>query len=228
MVTTDEKWWHGSRSSTLLFSFIVAAGVIAVGFLVLYMGSRPMVEKLKNYQLAASSSAGSSTKITSSAAAGTPAAALSPVALPSRLLIPSIGVDANIQQVGLTTSGHMGIPSNFTDVAWYKLGPRPGEAGSAALSGHLDNVRDANAVFARLSELKTGDDISVVDQDGQSIKFRVTDSAVYDENNAPLTRIFATGGTVARLALITCDGVWNQNKRDYSKRLVVYAERVLD
>ncbi|MBI2475995.1 MAG: class F sortase, partial [Candidatus Taylorbacteria bacterium] len=60
------------------------------------------------------------------------------------------------------------------------------------------------------------------------IKFRVTDAAIYDETNAPVDKIFDRTDSAAHLNLITCDGAWNQKTRDYSKRLVVYAERVLD
>jgi len=50
--------------------------------------------------------------------------------LPLQLVIPSIGVSTTVQLVGLADddTGTMGVPDNFTDVGWYKYGPRPGIA----------------------------------------------------------------------------------------------------
>src|SRR3989344_5825214 len=72
---------------------------------------------------------------------------------PSRLLIPSIGVDAHIQSVGLSWRGNgdMGVPTNFTDVAWYNQGPLPGMPGSAVIDGHMDGKNVAQAVFYNLN-----------------------------------------------------------------------------
>lgn len=199
-----KKWWHDSKSSTALFSFILACFAITIGFGALYAGSHYL------------------TKPTASAPA------LAVADFPSRLLIPKISLDAIIQTVGTTTSGRMGIPDNFTDVAWYKFGPKPGERGSANISGHLDTATDANAVFVHLDELKAGDEIHVIDIAGHKMRFKVTDVEVYDEANAPLEKIFDMTGTTARLNLITCDGIWDQGTKNYDKRLVVYSERVLD
>src|SRR4051812_9478797 len=62
------------------------------------------------------------------------------VGKPARLLIPSIGVNAAVESVGLskTGSGDIGIPSNFVDVAWYNRSPRPGDSGISIIDGHLD------------------------------------------------------------------------------------------
>ncbi len=154
------------------------------------------------------------------------ASKLSPVESPSHLVIPSISVNAVIQEAGIASSGRMGVPTNFSDVAWYKLGPKPGEIGSAVIDGHLDTARDANAVFVNLGELKIGDEIAVIDKTGKKIRFRVTEKEIYDDESAPLAKIFDQNGNTARLNLITCDGVWNQNEKSYDKRLVVYSERI--
>ena len=55
---------------------------------------------------------------------------------PVRLRIPSINVDAPVEYVGLTPDGAMDVPKERANVAWFNLGPRPGENNSAVIAGH--------------------------------------------------------------------------------------------
>ena len=54
---------------------------------------------------------------------------------PVRLEIPKLGLDVHVQQAGIIAGNRMAAPTNFTDVAWYKYGPAPGELGSAVIAG---------------------------------------------------------------------------------------------
>lgn len=141
---------------------------------------------------------------------------------PVRLLIPSLGVNANVQDVGIAASGNMAVPSNFTDVAWYRYGPVPGEVGSAVMDGHVDNGLSLAGVFKHLSDIKVGDDIYVKNQNGQTLHFKVSDIELYPYKSVPTDQIFNPKDT-ARLNLITCDGTWVQGQRTYDHRLVVYS-----
>jgi len=157
-------------------------------------------------------------------------AASSTVTLPSRparLIIPAINVDAPIESVGLFWSGNgeMGIPSNFTDVAWYNGGPRPGMPGSAVIDGHLDGRYVKEAVFYNLDKLKPGDLVEVVDQKGITWQFKVSRLTDYDYN-ATTTDIFSGDASAARLNLITCAGDWIKGQGLYSQRIVVFTELV--
>ena len=146
---------------------------------------------------------------------------------PARLVIPAIGVDANVQSVGLywRGDGTLGIPTNFTDVAWYNGGPKPGEPGSAVIDGHFDGRNVKEAVFYNLGSLKTGDLVEVVDTTGKTFDFKVVDVKTYDYN-APTTDIFSTDTSSARLNLITCAGDWDKSQETYNKRVVVFTELV--
>src|SRR3989344_1777855 len=86
-------------------------------------------------------------------------------AMPARLIVKAIGVDADVQSVGLSWKGdgNMGIPTNFTDVAWYNQGPRPGMPGIAVIDGHVDGKDVQKAVFYDLDKLKPGDAVEVVE-----------------------------------------------------------------
>ena len=146
---------------------------------------------------------------------------------PLRLRIPAIGVDAAVQSVGLSWkgTGDMGIPTNFTDVAWYNGGPAPGAPGSAVINGHLDGKEVPQAVFYNLGKLKPGDLGEGEDKKGRGGQFRVTATKLYDYD-APTADIFAGDASKTRLNLITCTGDWLTAEKLYSKRIVVFTEMV--
>src|SRR6202521_1216126 len=55
---------------------------------------------------------------------------------PSRLRIPSIGVDATVVGVGLLSDGSMDVPDNLWISAWLSSGARPGQTGTSVIAGH--------------------------------------------------------------------------------------------
>lgn len=143
---------------------------------------------------------------------------------PALLLIPKISVRAHVQYVGITSKGMMAVPSNFTDVAWYKDGVIPGSVGTAVIDGHLDDGLGLPAVFWSLSKLSSGDEIDIITKDKKTLRFAVSEINLYDNNDpqAPSEIFSQSDKTVIRL--ITCDGTWSQDQKTYSKRLVVSAE----
>jgi len=147
--------------------------------------------------------------------------------VPTRLLIPSLGVDAPIEGVGQDDDDFMASPSTVAKVAWYNLGALPGEPGNAVMAGHLDDAKGRPAVFWDLDELEADDEIIVRLSDEREIRFAVLSVEAYDADAAPLARIF--GVDFERdLNLITCDGEWDAQSKLYEKRLVVYARRIHD
>lgn len=145
--------------------------------------------------------------------------------LPLRILIPKIRVNALINQVGLVADGSMGVPKLPRDTAWYKLGPKPGEAGSAVISGHVNWLYGAKGSFEYLKVLKPGDKIIVQNDKGESISFIVRTSRTLDRE-ANATDVFYSYDGKSHLNLITCAGVWDKSAKAYSKRLVVFADKV--
>ena len=103
---------------------------------------------------------------------------------PVRLKIPSINVDANIQQVGVSDNGEMDVPSNTVDVGWFKLGPRPSEKGSAVLAGHFNGENGTAGVFANLHKLKKDDMLYIEDDKGTLTAFVVRESRTYEPGYA--------------------------------------------
>jgi len=153
---------------------------------------------------------------------GAAAAAQPASGVPLRLRIPSLNINAHVQRVGIARSGNMGVPNNFTDVAWYKYGPAPGQAGKAVIDGHVDNALSLPGVFKHLGTIAPGADI-YIDTATTTVHFEVVAVESYDVSQVPTTHIFDTTGPPG-LALITCDGVWIQGQHQYDKRLVVYAK----
>jgi LPXTG-site transpeptidase (sortase) family protein len=150
----------------------------------------------------------------------------SPVtAPPVRLLIPAIGVDAPVTVKGLRPDAVMDVPDGPEDVAWYNFTARPGMAGNAVLSGHLDYHNYGAAVFWRLKELSEGDMVEVRLADGSVLRYRVSLKLSYDARMAPVSEI--VGPTSKEVVtLITCGGTFDSGSRNYSNRLVVRAERI--
>ena len=148
-----------------------------------------------------------------------------PIAGPSRLVIPTIDVDAAVEPVGLTPDGAMGVPAGAYTVGWYHFGSPPGAVGNAVINGHVDLASVGPAVFWRLRELRPGDTVVVVTEDGEERRFRVTEVVSYPNASVPLERVFGPAAS-PRLNLITCDGTFIASRRDYDQRLVVYSEAI--
>jgi LPXTG-site transpeptidase (sortase) family protein len=147
------------------------------------------------------------------------------IGVPVRLTIASIAVHAPIEQVALTKAGAMGIPKEPMNAAWFSLGPRPGEPGSAVIDGHLNWYQGATGVFRDLRKLKAGDTIVVTDDAGTEISFVVRELRAFAAG-ADSTDVFRSTDDGAHLNLITCDGTWDSHAKQYSKRLVVFTDRV--
>jgi LPXTG-site transpeptidase (sortase) family protein len=140
-----------------------------------------------------------------------------------RLKIPEINIDAAIEDAGLTPQGTMGVPAGPANAAWFDLGPRPGENGSAVIAGHEGWKNGIPAVFDNLFQLKKGDKVYIEDAKGTSSTFVVREVRTYDQNG-DASAVFGSGDGKAHLNLITCEGIWNAAQKSYSDRLVVFTD----
>ncbi len=145
-----------------------------------------------------------------------------PVADPGRPIgveIPVIAVDEELHGVGLNPDGSMEMPA-FGDAAWYSPGPRPGAAGPAVLVAHVRGPAGAD-VFARLDELKPGDEVTVHRTDGAST-FVVDGSEQVPKEDLPHDRIWIETDASA-LRLITCAGEYDPKIGGFPDNTIVYA-----
>lgn len=142
---------------------------------------------------------------------------------PIRLAIPTLSIDAPVEFVGLTLRGTMGAPSVYAHAGWYGYGTTPGHLGSAVIDGHVDDGFGSAGVFARLRDVRIGDDVYVTTREKERLHFVVTGIETYPYDGAPTELIFSRTDK-ARLNLITCEGRWNREGNTYAERLVVFTE----
>ena len=142
---------------------------------------------------------------------------------PMRLEIPKIEVDAAIEYVGRTSDGAMEVTESLDNVAWFKLGQRPGEIGSAVIAGHYGWKNGKASVFNNLSKLRKGDELSIEDDRGAMISFIVRKSRSY-EPEADASEVFSSSDGKPHLNLITCKG-WDEDSKSFFERLVVFADK---
>ncbi len=142
---------------------------------------------------------------------------------PAYLTIPTLGVQAKVEHVGVDSAGNMAIPNDPNNAAWFQPGTVPGNVGNAVVDGHLDWYGIPQGIFYYLSNLKSGDRLYVRDNNGIDRAFVVTQQLVCIYNKCPLQDTFGVTN-LTRLNLITCAGVFNTSSQNYNKRLIVYSQ----
>ncbi len=141
--------------------------------------------------------------------------------LPVRLKIPEINVDSAVEYVGLDSDGAMDTPKSQDNVAWYELGQRPGENGSAVIAGHYGGKASA---FDNLYKLRKGDKLYIEDDKGVTVSFVVRENRRYDPE-ADASNVFNSNDGKSHLNLVTCEGDWDKDSKSYDKRLVVFTDK---
>lgn len=158
------------------------------------------------------------------APAGASSAAPLPPSVPDRVRIPDVSVDAPLDTVGLDARGVMQEPdfAKPQDAAWYKEGPTPGEAGAAAVVGHMDTPQTPEAVFYRLKKLKKDQKIEIHRTDGTTAVFAVDAVDTFKKDAFPTDKVYGDTHGKAELRLITCGGDLTAD-RHWDANVVVFA-----
>ncbi len=163
--------------------------------------------------------------VPSGAPGGTKAPAGLAHSVPVGLRIPAIGVSVPLSLLGLNADGTVQVPANYADAGWFRLGPSPGEVGSAVILGHVDSTRGP-AVFFRLDQLRAGDLVEVDLADGVLATFVVVAVAMYPKDSFPAAQVYGSHGFSA-LQLVTCGGVFDRTAHSYRSNVVVYTSLVI-
>ena len=188
--------------------------------------------------LAGCSTADGATASGADTAAATPVASPSPVPapdftavrevartpVPTRVRIPSLGVDAPVGPVGKATDGTVEVPTRWEDVGWYDEGVRPGEAGPAVLLGHVDS-KAGPAVFVRLPQVAVGAEVQVVAEGGSVSRFRVDRVQSYPKTRFPTDAVYLPA-LRPELRLVTCGGDFDRSTGHYVDNVVAFASLV--
>lgn len=118
----------------------------------------------------------------------------------------------------------MQVPTDFQQPGWFRLGPAPGQLGSAVILGHVDSFRGP-AVFFRLGDLRPGDSVSVSRSDGTIARFLVVSVATYPKTRFPTREVYGPHG-YSGLQLVTCGGGFDPATGHYLSNVVVYTRLV--
>ncbi|MBA9001779.1 sortase domain-containing protein [Thermomonospora cellulosilytica] len=120
-----------------------------------------------------------------------PAARAMPSSRPVRLEIPRLGVRTGLLTLGRGADGSPRTPpvSRPDRAGWYRYGAAPGSAGSAVIAGHADSAAGP-AVFARLGELRPGDEVVVLRRDGREAVFAVERVERVSGDRFPVRRVY--------------------------------------
>jgi LPXTG-site transpeptidase (sortase) family protein len=138
---------------------------------------------------------------------------------PARIQIPSIGVDASIEDIGIV-DGVMQTPENAWNVGWYANLSSPGATGNAVFAAHRDWWGIGPVVFYNLDQVSIGDEVVVAGVGGESATYVVTDVSSIAADADFTSVISPHGGD--EITLITCSG--NFDGSEYLDRLIVRGE----
>lgn len=145
---------------------------------------------------------------------------------PVRVTIPALGLDEKLIGLGIDdASGELEAPEDPARVGWFTGGGKPGETYPTVLAGHKDSATGP-AVFARLTELGVGQQVSVLDARGERRTYEVTEVRdVPQDGRFPTDDVYAET-TGSQLRLITCTGPYDQGIGRYTENRVVFASEV--
>lgn len=141
---------------------------------------------------------------------------------PTRVTIPSIGVNSSLMSLGLNSDRSVQVPppDKGLTAGWYSGGSAPGETGPAVLIGH-NNTRYGKAVFHDLEKVKKGADIGVRDAAGKNVHYTVTGTRTVNKNTFPTEKVYGPDPDPV-LRLVTCDGALDAAGHPVDN-LIVYA-----
>jgi hypothetical protein len=145
-------------------------------------------------------------------------------AMPTRIEIPAIRVDAPIAPLALDKDGSVQVPplDQPALTGWYQPGPAPGQRGGAVILGHVDTRKDGPAVFYRLERLRPGDSIKVRRRDGGTAEFQVDSVERFPRGEFPTSRVYGPLDYPG-LRLVTCGGQFDYQRHEYEDNLMVFA-----
>jgi hypothetical protein len=144
--------------------------------------------------------------------------------VPVSLRVPAITLSVSLSTLGLNPDGTVQVPDNDTQPGWFRLGPSPGQIGSAVILGHVDTYAGPG-VFFQLRALVPGDQVRVSLTDGAVVTFDVTSVVQYAKAQFPAQEVYQSHGSSA-LQLVTCGGVFDQATGHYLSNVVVYTSFV--
>jgi LPXTG-site transpeptidase (sortase) family protein len=129
--------------------------------------------------------------------------------------------------VGVTKNNVLDTPKNIHDAAWYSKSATPGSGYGAVLIDAHNGGYTKDGIFAKLSKLAKGDEISVERGDGKVFTYIVTSNVTMglDEVNERGMKemMVSSDSSKEGLSLITCAGNYVPRLGQFDKRVMVRA-----
>ena len=116
---------------------------------------------------------------------------------------------------------------SMREYVWRRFGATAGDdAGTVVVAAHVDSVASAGlGPFAELRNLAAGDVVTVTRADGARVTYAVTSVVSTAKPEVTWGEVFVRDGP-HRLVLVTCGGVWHDDRQSYSDNVVVTAEPI--
>jgi hypothetical protein len=155
----------------------------------------------------------------------------------SSLIIPKIGVDAELYPtgaVGAPETAALTIPEDIHTVAWWdgtvqdggktvqEDAPKPGQPGVALIAGHIDAAGEGPGALYNLKDLVVGDEIEIVDSNRQTSTWAVSAPPDTTLKTELPSSLWVTTGP-PKLALVTCGGPFDSATGHYVDNVIVWA-----
>lgn len=142
---------------------------------------------------------------------------------PTRVRVPSLGIDAPVFPVSISVSkGALAVPPLIHRLGWWLDGMAPGSrSGATLIAGHVDSAKAGPGAFFRLHEARQGQSVQVTTQGGQTRTYRVVSVQVMPKDRLPAS-IYSRRGR-PRLVLVTCGGPFDPSAGHYRDNIVVTA-----
>lgn len=135
--------------------------------------------------------------------------------------VPGIGLfSREVTELGLRDDDSLDVPTDARTVGWYERSASPGATGPAVLAAHV-NYKGEEGVFARLGDIRAGDRVEVYREDGTVAVFTVDRVGQFAKDAFPTETVYGPTPD-GQIRLITCGGVFNDEKRSYDDNIVVF------
>lgn len=123
----------------------------------------------------------------------------------NRLVIPAVGVDAELSPQGLATDSSLILPTDVDQITyWTGSSPLSAPDGGILVAGHVDNAEQGEGALYQLHTLLPGDAVYLT-KDGGVTRWKVIRMERYVKQRLP-DWVFAGEGGPRELHLVTCGG----------------------
>ncbi len=142
---------------------------------------------------------------------------------PKYITIPSLSVYARVIEVGVTSDGAVGTPSNTYDTAWFNQSAKPGQNGATFIDGHVLGPIHGG-VFAGLKNIQNGAQIIITMGDNSTYSYTVRSTSIQNKDTININSLLKSiDPNKQGLNLMTCTGTYLQKQETFNNRFIVYA-----